>query len=155
LVTDFDQEVAALARWIMAEPHGGDDDTAFVRAVAERLMAAGVPLWRMRYALMTMHPEVLWRSVFWRADQGASTIDQAHQRLEDPFYTASPVATVRQSGASLRIRLDPGELPYALCVELRDQGGTDFYAQALPFANGQVGYATFVTQKREGFPRPS
>jgi adenylate cyclase len=150
-VTNFDDEVGALARWITAEPHQSDDSTAFVRALAERLMVAGVPLWRMRYALMTMHPEVLWRSVFWRADEGASTIDQPHQRLEDPFYTASPVATVRQSGASLRIRLGAGELPYALCVELRDQGGTDFFAQPLPFANGQVGYITFVTQKADGF----
>ena len=144
-------EAAELSRWLMAEPHQDDDNTAFVRALAERLGAAGVPLWRLRYALMTMHPEVLWRSVFWRADEGASVIDQSHQRLEDPFYTSSPIAVVRQSGAPLRVRLRPGELPYALCVELRDLGGTDFYAQPLPFANGQIGYITFVTQAPEGF----
>jgi adenylate cyclase len=144
-------DVAELSRWLMNEPHDDADSTAFVRALAQRLTEAGVPLWRLRYALLTMHPEVLWRSVFWRADEGASVIDQSHQRLEDPFYTASPIAAVRQTRAPLRIRLGPGELPYALCVELRDQGGTDFYAQPLPFANGQVGYITFVTQTPEGF----
>lgn len=135
----------------MATPHHAHDSTAFVRALAEQLQGAGVPLWRLRFALMTMHPEVLWRSVFWRADEGASVIDQAHRRLEDPFYTESPVAVVRKGGQPLRVRLAPGELPYALCRELREQGGTDFYAQPLPFTNGQVGYVTYVTQEPSGF----
>ncbi len=149
-VTSLDA-ASELSRWLMAEPHVEDDDTAFVRALAERLVAEGVPLWRTRYALMTMHPEVLWRSVLWRSVEGAVVIDQPHQRLEDPFYTASPIARVRQSRVPLRIRLSPGELPYALCVELRDEGGTDFYALPLPFANGQVGYITFVTKAIQGF----
>ncbi len=143
--------VAELSRWIMAEPHHEDDDTAFVRALAERLIAAGVPLWRTRYALMTMHPEVLWRSVLWRANEDAVVIDQPHQRLEDPFYTASPIATVRQSRIPLRVPLQVGELPYALCIELRAEGGTDFFALPLPFANGQIGYVTFVTKDAQGF----
>ena len=150
-MTAFDDEATALGRWIMAEPHRSDDDAAFVQALAQRLIAAGVPLWRLRYALMTMHPEVLWRSVFWRADEGAAIIDQSHDRLGDSFYTSSPVATVRQSLAPLRVALLPGELPYPLCVELRDQGGTDFYAQPLQFANAQTSYATFVTRAPGGF----
>jgi adenylate cyclase len=151
VVTAPSTAVSELSAWILAEPHHADDTTAFVKALAERLIAAGVPLWRLRYALMTMHPEVLWRSVFWRSDEGASVIDQPHQRLEDPFYTASPVATVRQTLSPLRVALGPGELPYALCEELRREGGRDFYAQPLPFSNGQVGYVTFVTQATEGF----
>jgi adenylate cyclase len=150
-VTASDTDVTGLARWLVDEPHHADDSTAFVRALAARLTAAGLPLWRLRFALLTMHPEVLWRSVFWRADEGASVIDQPHVRLEDPFYTASPVASVRASGQPLRVRLGPGELPYPLCRELREQGGTDFYAQPLPFTNGQVGYITFVTQAPSGF----
>jgi len=141
----------AIVRWITAEPRAADDGSAFARALAAQLRAAGVPLWRLRYALMTMHPEVLWRSVLWRADEGVSVVDQPHARLEDAFYTASPVAAVRSSGAPLRVRLEPGELPFALCTELRDQGGTDFYAQPLPFASGQVGYATYVTDAPAGF----
>lgn len=147
--------LADLAHWILAEPHHEDDSTAFARALAAQLAAAGVPLWRMRYALLSMHPEVLWRSVLWRVVEGTNVVDQPHQRLEDPFYTASPIATVRKSGQALRVRLGPGELPYALCRELRDEGATDFYAQPLSFTNGQVGYITFVTQAAEGFSEPT
>lgn len=150
-MTDLDDAAASLVRWLMAEPQGHDDGSSFMRALATRLVAADLPLWRIRYALMTMHPEVLWRSVLWRADQGVAVIDQPYARLEDAFYTASPIAVVRTSLAPLRVRLGPGELPFALCTELRGEGGTDFYALPLPFTNGQVSYVTFVTQAPAGF----
>jgi adenylate cyclase len=150
-VTGLDDDAASIAGWIMAGPHGGDDGAEFARGLAERLAGAGVPLWRLRYALMTMHPEVLWRSVLWRAREGVTVVDQPRARLEDAFYTRSPVAVVRQSLAPLRVPLGPGDLPFALCTELRDQGGTDFYAQPMPFSNGQVSYATFVTDAPAGF----
>src|SRR5205085_585983 len=82
---------------------------AFMRRLAERLAGAGVALWRLRYALMTMHPEVLWRSVLFRAHQGVVVADQPRARLEDAFYTNSPVAIVRQSLTSLRVRRGRGE----------------------------------------------
>jgi adenylate cyclase len=150
-MTELAGDAASIAHWLMSEPRAGDDGTAFTTALAGRLVAAQVPLWRLRYALTTMHPEVLWRSVLWRSDQGVSVVDQPRARLEDAFYTASPVAVVRRTGAPLRVRLDAGDLAYPLCVELRDQGGTDFYAQPLAFTNGEVGYATFVTDAKTGF----
>jgi hypothetical protein len=61
-VTASDHDAASIARWILAEPCG-DDSAVFARKLAEQLVASGFPLWRLRYALMTMHPEVLWRSV--------------------------------------------------------------------------------------------
>ena len=142
---------ASIGEWITLEPGATEDRARFVMGLAEQLTCAGIPLWRLRYALMSMHPEVLWRSVLWSKRDGVSVIDQPHARLGDAFYTASPVAVVRSSGSSLRVRLEPGELPFALCTELREQGGTDFYAMPLPFSNGQVSYATFVTDSPAGF----
>jgi adenylate cyclase len=150
-VTGLDDDAVSISRWLIAEPHRKDDSTGFMGALADRVRAAGIPLWRLRYALMTMHPEVLWRSVLWRKDEGVTVFDQPHARLEDTFYTASPVAVVRKSLTPLRVSLGPGELPFALCTELRDQGATDFYALPLPFTSGQVSYATFVTDAPAGF----
>jgi adenylate cyclase len=141
-------DAAAISRWIIAEPHRGDEGSAFARSLAERLAAAGVPLWRMSYALMTMHPEVLWRTVQWRAGEPVVVRDQPHARLDDPFYTRSAVAVVRESLAPVRVRLVAGDLPYPLCNDLRDQGGTDYYVQALPFANGQISYVSYATDVR-------
>jgi adenylate cyclase len=135
----------------MDEPHVGEDGAAFMRALAQRLSAAGLPLWRMSYALMTMHPEVLWRTVQWRARDGVVVRDQPHARLEEPFYTQSAVAVVRASRTPMRVRLLPGDLQFPLCNDLRDQGGTDYYVQPLPFTNGQVSYVSFATDAGEGF----
>ena len=63
-------------------------------ALAAQLGAAGVPLCRLRYALMTMHPEVFWRTVQWRTGDDVVVRDQPHERLNDAFYTTSPVAVV-------------------------------------------------------------
>src|SRR5277367_5679738 len=144
-------DIRALHRWLIDEPHD-DDSAGFMRALAARLIAAGLPLWRVSYALMTMHPEVLWRTVQWRAGEELVVRDQPHTRLDDDFYTKSAVAVVRRSSTPVRVRLLPGDLPFPVCYDLRDKGGTDYYVQALPFTNGQVSYVSFATDAREGFP---
>lgn len=141
----------ALQRWLMDQPQGGDGGAAFMGALAPRLREAGLPIWRVSYALMTMHPEVLWRTVQWRAGAEVIVRDQPHQRLEDAFYTRSAVAVVRHSQAPVRVRLLPGELPFPICNDLRDAGGTDYYVQPLPFTSGVVSYVSFATDAPEGF----
>ena len=122
-----------------------------VTRFVERLGAAGVELWRVRYALMTMHPELLWRTVHWRDGEGVEVIDQPRARLDDPYYTASAVAVVRRSRGSVRVRLVPAELPFPICHDLRDEGATDYLVQALPFTNEQVSYVSFATRDPAGF----
>jgi adenylate cyclase len=139
-----------IERWLVDEPHHDGDGAAFMRGLATRL-AEALPLWRVSYALMTMHPEVLWRTVQWRRDGEVAVRDQPHARLDDAFYKESAVAVVRSSRAPVRARLTAGEVPYPLCKDLRAEGGTDYYVQALPFTNGQVSYVSFATDAPEGF----
>ncbi len=136
----------------MDEPHY-DDARRFARAFAARWIADGFSLWRVSYALMTMHPEVLWRTVQWRADAPDAVVvrDQPHARLDDEFYTKSAVAVVRRSRAPVRVALGPGDLPYPICEDLRSAGGTDYLVQPLAFTNNQVGYVSFASNDRGGF----
>jgi adenylate cyclase len=150
--SSVETEVGAIQRWLVDEPR--DDDSgggAFLRALAPRLVAAGLPLWRVSYALMTMHPEVLWRTVGWQAGEGVTVRDQPHARLDEPYYTRSAVAVVRQTQAPMRVRLLAGDLPFPICHDLREKGATDYYVQALPFTNGQVSYVSFATDAPAGF----
>lgn len=139
-----------IQRWLVTEPHRGDE-AVLANALAARMAAAGLPVTRMSYALMTMHPEVLWRTVQWRAGDRVVVRDQPHARLDEPFYTRSAVAAVRRSLAPVRVRLGPGELPFPICHDLRDEGCTDYYVQALPFTNRQVSYVSFASDARDGF----
>ena len=148
-------DAGAILRFIAEEPRDDHGGAGFMRAFAERLTSAGLPISRVSYALMTMHPEVLWRTVQWRAGAGVAVVDQPHARLDDPFYTESAVAAVRRSSEPVRVRLVPGDLPYPICRDLRDQGATDYYVQPLPFTNGQISYISFATEAREGFSEAS
>lgn len=142
---------SALQRWLVDVPHVDDGGPAFMRDLVERLVSLGLPLWRVSYALMTMHPEILWRSVQWHEGQGVTVVDREHARLDAPFYRESPIAVVRAGTAPVRVRLGAGALPFKTCDDLRAQGGTDYYAHGLPFANGQVSYISYATKAPEGF----
>ena len=143
------RNVRSLERWLMAEPRS-EDPAAFLRALAARLTLFGIPLWRVSYALMTMHPEVLWRTVQLRGTDVAVR-DQPHARLDDPFYTKSAVAVVRRSRSPVRVPLVPGDLPFPICIDLRDEGGTDYVVHPLPFSNGEVSYVSFASDAPGGF----
>jgi adenylate cyclase len=143
--------IPALHLWLMEVPHVDDGGATFVRDLAAQLVAARIPVWRISLALMTMHPEVLWRTVQWREGHDVVVRDQAHARLDDAYYTSSAVAVARRDPRPVRVRLGEGALPYPLCVDLRAEGGTDYYVVGLPFANGQTSYVSFATRAREGF----
>jgi adenylate cyclase len=143
-------DVSLLHRWLVEEPQSANV-TGFVRALAAQMTLAGFPVWRLTYALMTKHPEVLWRTIQWRAAEGVTVRDQPHSRLQDEYYTRSPVALVRRSGSTLRVRLTGEDPVYPICRDLRDAGGTDYCVQALPFTNGQTSYVSFATRAAGGF----
>ena len=144
-------EIAPIQRWLTEAPHVDDDGSAFVRGLGEALRAAEIPVWRVGLALMTKHPEVLWLTLRWR-DGAITTQDQPHARLDDPYYTNSAVAVVRRTGTTVRVPLVAGGLPYPICEELRDLGGTDYVVLPLRFTNGTVSYISVAANVAGGFP---
>ncbi len=144
-------DVSAIHRWLVDEPNDPGNHGGFARALAERLTQAGLPIWRVSFALLTMHPEVLWRTVQWKRDAELVVHDQPHARLEDAFYKQSAVAVVRASKKSVRVRLSNGDLAFPICSELRAAGGTDYLVYPLEFTNGAVSYISFASDGVGGF----
>lgn len=140
-----------LEAWLLNTPHVDDGGAAFGEALVHALVAAGLPISRLSYALMTKHPEVLWRTVQWREGEGVVTRDQPHARLNDAFYTASAVATVRATKQRVHVPLRPGPLAYPLAEELRAAGATDYVVLPLAFTTGAISYASFTTRADGGF----
>lgn len=140
-----------LARWLMDHPHVDDDGTAFMHALHAKLRAAGLPIWRISYALTTKHPELLWRTVQSASDGDVVVRDQPHARLADDFYRKSAVALARESGATVRVRLDGSDARFPIAADLRALGGTDYLVEPLAYANGEIGYVSFATQQDGGF----
>lgn len=133
--------------WLVEAPHVDDGGESFMRALASHLADAGV--WRISYALITKHPEVIWRTVQW--EDVIIVRDQQPDWIEHAYYQRSPVARARASGETIRVPLLEGELPYPICEDLRAKGATDYFLQPLPFRNGQVSYVSHVSKRAGGF----
>lgn len=142
-----------LLDWLLQVPHVADGGQSFTRGLAEQLRALGLPVWRLSLALLTKHPELLWRTLRWSESEGVTSFERAHRTSLDPFFTRSPVALLVQGAAPIRVRLLVGEDAdaFPVCRDLRDQGGTDYYALGLPFANGEISYVSLATRDATGF----
>jgi adenylate cyclase len=140
-----------LEDWLRTAPHVADGGQSFVQELASRLRAAGIPLWRSSLALLTKHPELLWRSVQWHEHEGVKAVEREHRTALDTFFTDSPVAALRRGGAPIREQLEHGQPRYPICRDLQQQGGTDYYAQGLRFVSGEISYVSWATREPGGF----
>jgi adenylate cyclase len=113
-----------------------------------------MPLLRTTFHTATLHPQFLGTTLTWWRDTGESVrVMIAHEVRDAIPYEENPVARVCYGKETLRRRLDrpDDELDFMVLRELRDRGGTDYFA--LP-ADGIYGVAymlTFVTDRPGGF----
>lgn len=144
-------DVSSVQDWLLRAPHVDDGGVSFMHGLVEQLRGRGLPLWSCNFSLMTKHPELVWRTVQWTEDGGVKTIERSREGLLRPYFTASPFARLRQGVPELRVRLDPGPLPFPICEDLRARGATDYFAQALPFCTGEIGHVSWATRAPDGF----
>lgn len=137
--------------WLLQAKLADDGGTSLMDQLVEMLRARDVPLWRASFSLITKHPELVWRTVQWVEGASVKVIDRARGTLQDAFFTTSPVALLRGGAPQVRVRLVSEAQRFPICEDLRAEGGTDYVALALPFANGEVGYISFATRGAEGF----
>src|SRR5262249_3316916 len=90
-------------------------------------------------------------NVRWTEDDGVQSIDRARDLMDAPFFTQSPIAALRAGAPPIRVRLGDGPLPYPICDDLRAQGGTDYLAQPLRGAAGEIGFVSWATRAPGGF----
>jgi adenylate cyclase len=143
--------LAGTFAWLLAAPHVSDGGQTFAKDLSASLRDAGLPLWRVSFALLAKHPEVLWRTVRWHATEGVSVVERAHDLARESFFKYSPVALLIDGAPPIRVRLDGKDLTFPVCRELAEQGGTDYYAQGLAFSNGETSYVAWATQEPGGF----
>jgi adenylate cyclase len=143
--------VAEVKRWLLETSHVADGGQTFALGLATLLREQGLPLWRISFALLAKHPEVLWRTVRWHETEGVSVVERAHELAKESYFKGSPVALLIDGAEPIRVRLDGNDLRFPVCEELAAQGGTDYYAHGLRFANGEVSYFAWATREPGGF----
>ena len=94
-------ELRNITDWLIDGARSAASPSALMTETCERLVAAGLPLWRCGIFVRTLHPDILGRNFIWRpgAEVVVGTAD--HDVQESPEFKSSPLAKTRPSWAAL------------------------------------------------------
>jgi adenylate cyclase len=141
-----------LTRWLMDGARSTPSPPDFLRETCDRLVALGIPLWRVGAFVRTLHPDVFGRSFIWHLG-GEVTINTANFDLPDsPQFKNSPLAILYASGHEVRYRLDdPEAARFPFFDDMREEGVTDYIALPLFFTDGSTHASSWCTRAEGGF----
>jgi adenylate cyclase len=145
-------ELQKLTDWLIDGGRSAASPTNFMAETCERMVAAGLPLWRVGVFVRTLHPDIYGRNFIWKpgAEVELGTVD--YKILESPDFHTSPLIIVFQQGLEVRARVDdPASKRFPIIEELRAEGVTDYIAMPLPFINGTVNASSWTTKQPGGF----
>ncbi len=148
-----DYRIRAVADWLIDGARSAASSQQVLAQLCERLVACGIPLWRVAVFVRTLHPNVMGRRFVWRPGAEVQISEAPFEVLESTDFRDSPLARVYETGRAVRRRLaDPNfAADFALLSQLRDEGVSDYLATPLVFTNGELHVATWTTQQPGGF----
>src|SRR5690348_17291374 len=142
-----------VARWFVTEAYRITDTAALVAAAGEQLVQAGIPLYRLAYFQLTLHPEFAGKAYLWRRGKGCETATRAHGDNQDADYRDNPLPVVFEQRKTVRVRLERVEPQAPILRQLKDEGATDYVALPLIFTTGHTDALSVVSDKPGGFSR--
>jgi len=145
-------QVAPVIDWLLREGRLNADPLALVNSLAARLLEAGAPLFRMRLAFFTLHPQLAAWAYVWMRGRETSVEQIPYGVQQTDAYIGSPAQKMIESGACVRYRLDrlaPGD--HRLLHRLAAEGGTDYALLPLLFSDGSRNVLAVTTDEPNGF----
>jgi adenylate cyclase len=140
-----------LARWFVTEAYRIADTGQLIAAAGEQLVAAGIPLYRLAYFQLTLHPEFAGKSYTWRRGHGVEVGEATHGLMERSEYLDNPLPPVFEQRRTVRVRLEAVEPQAPVLKQLKQDGATDYVALPLLFTTGHVDALSVVSDGPGGF----
>jgi adenylate cyclase len=141
--------------WIAREGRLEPEIQSFIGKLMDRMLAAGIPLWRFYLGLQLLHPQLQAMGIVWRRDQAISVteIPRRHGIQFTSAYIGSPIQEIREHDREVRYRLrDLTERHHLTLHEVKAEGGTDYLGLALRTSRGRLSpVVTFTTDHAGGF----
>ena len=141
-----------LSEWLIDGARTAPSPPRMMAETCERLVAAGLPLWRVGIFVRTLHPDIIGRNLIWR--QGAEVVvgTANYDMLGSPEFLSSPLAIVFREGREVRALLDgPDGKRFPLFDDLREEGVTDYIALPLVHIDGSFHASSWTTKQPGGF----
>jgi len=143
----------AIVDWLVDGARSAAQPQDVLAQLCDRLVACGIPLWRVAVFVNTLHPQIIGRRFIWRPDAGVETSEGRFGLFDTPEFRENPVARVYATRNALRRRLaDPDcAIDFPILQELRVEGVTDYVALPMFFIDGAVHLVTCTTKEPGGF----
>ena len=87
-------DLQKLTDWLIDGARSAASPTRVMSEACERLVAAGVPLWRVGVFIRTLHPDIFGQNFIWRSDTGVEIGSLDFNIVDAPEFKASPLAIV-------------------------------------------------------------
>jgi adenylate cyclase len=146
------QDLKKIADWLIDGARSALSSPEMVTAFCERLVAAGLPLWRVGIFVRTLHPDVLGVNFIWKpgAEVAYGTADYGF--LDTPEFQNSPLWIVFNEGREVRQLIDdPASKRFPFLDDMRAEGVTDYIALPLFATDGTVHATSWTTKQPGGF----
>ena len=145
-------ELQQLTDWLIDGARSMANSPRLMAEICERLVQAGLPLWRVGIFVRTLHPDIYGRNFVWRpgAEVEVGTVD--FKILDSPDFHSSPLIIVFQHGEEVRARVDdPQSDRFPIIADMRAEGVTDYIALPVTFSDGVVNASSWTTRQPGGF----
>jgi adenylate cyclase len=164
------RQIVELHIWVVREGLRGDGADTLFDGLCQRLVSAGVPLWRAFIGMPTLHPQLGGYSYTWRRDLNAiepaqfgrgaeyeqilrhSPFGHLIRQMENSTQEEEPWLHMRRRLAGPEARRD-----FSILDDLAAGGASDYFAEVVRFgADGDPSHGTgigysFATDRPEGF----
>ena len=149
-----DGDTSAVAAWLMRD--GARAALPAHRAIGEmceRLVAGGMPLWRVALFVGTLHPQVIGSRFIWHPGAPVDVESSPHEITATEAYRSSAVVHVFETRQPLRRRVGDPDCPedFSIVPELRAEDATDYLAAPLFFSDDSVHCVSWSTRAPGGF----
>ena len=141
-----------LIDWLVDGARSAPNPPRMMTEVCERMVAAGLPLWRVGVFIRTLHPDIAGRNLVWRpgAEVVVGTAD--YDMIDSDEFRHSPLALVFGEGREIRARMDgPDARRFPLFDDLREEGVTEYIALPLMQVDSTVHASSWTTRQPGGF----
>jgi adenylate cyclase len=140
-------------KWLLREGRLVRRPDAFLEQLMNRVLEAGIPVWRTYIGLQLVHPQLQAMGFLWRRGQSVETIARAFGVQFTPAYIGSPLQEVREGGTPVRYRLDRlTDRHHEVLHEVKQGGGTDYFSLPMRVRrDGPLPVVAFATDRKGGF----
>jgi adenylate cyclase len=143
---------APVIDWLLREGRLSADPVRLIDALAARLLAAGAPVWRLRLAFFTLHPQLAVWAYVWMRGRATRIEPIAHGVQRTAAFIGSPAERMLATDAPVRYRLERlAAADHRLLHDLAAEGGVDYVMLPLRFSDGSRNVFAVTTDRAGGF----